>query len=220
MKLADLTLSTLTGSSDTCCLRGPPWSIMSSSGTQNFQSSGCPSGSPSERRPAAKALEFTICTAARRLLGQCKECRLGRLFLCALGRGKRSAQYGANNNQSTQARCLSKPCGPCARCMRCKGCLGMPGGYEAHRVCPSEVFFGEAFHERAVTNLAPLKARSVPPFLPVRLRHEALQLIPHAVWESPIQTRHSRWHRLSAEEKNLSDALTRDHLLSLAPLPP
>ena len=220
MKFADLTLSTLTGSSDTCCLRGPPWSIMSSSGTQNFQSSGCPSGSPSERRPAAKALEFTICAAARHLLGQCKECILGRLFLCALRRGKRSARYGASNNQSTQARCLSKVCGPCACCMRCKGCLGMPGGYEAHRVCPSEVLLAEAFHERAVTDLAPLKARSVSSFLPVRLRHKALQLIPHAVWESPIQTWHRRWHRLSAEEQNLSDALTWDPLLCLAPLPP
>ena len=93
--LADLTLSTLTGSSDTCCLRGPPWSIMSSSGTQNFQSSGCPSGSPSERRPAAKALEFTICAAARHLLGQCKECRLERLLPHALGKGKRAAHNGA-----------------------------------------------------------------------------------------------------------------------------
>lgn len=95
----------------------------------------------------------------------------------------------------------------------------MLGGYEAHRVCPSEVLLVEAFHERAVTDLAPLKARSVPSFLPVRLRHKALQLIPHAVWESPVQTWHGRWHRLSAEVQSLSEALTWDHLLSLAPLP-
>lgn len=69
----------------------------------------------------------------------------------------------------------------------------------AHRVCPSEVRFNEPSHQGAVFDLGELKICPIAALFPFCVRHKALQLPSHALWEGPIQAGHSFREHLRAD---------------------